>query len=96
MAMLLGGRVAEELIFGDPTTGAANDIERVTVIGPPVSHMEPDAPQFLNVLRICDIPDALGCLAPKRLTLTRAPVSVAARVKAIYAAAGAAAALKIE
>lgn len=32
MAMLLGGRVAEELIFGDPTTGAANDIERVTVI----------------------------------------------------------------
>jgi cell division protease FtsH len=32
MAMLLGGRIAEELIFGDPTTGAANDIERVTVI----------------------------------------------------------------
>jgi cell division protease FtsH len=32
MAMLLGGRIAEEIIFGDPTTGAANDIERVTVI----------------------------------------------------------------
>ena len=32
MAMLLGGRVAEELIFGDPTTGAVNDIERVTAI----------------------------------------------------------------
>ena len=32
MAMLLGGRIAEELIFGDPTTGAANDIERVTTI----------------------------------------------------------------
>lgn len=32
MAMLLGGRIAEELIFGDPTTGAANDIERVTAI----------------------------------------------------------------
>ena len=32
MAMLLGGRIAEEIIFGDPTTGAANDIERVTAI----------------------------------------------------------------
>lgn len=32
MAVLLGGRTAEELIFGDPTTGAANDIERVAEI----------------------------------------------------------------
>nr|WP_283251123.1 ATP-dependent zinc metalloprotease FtsH [Rhabdothermincola salaria] len=32
MAMLLGGRTAEEMIFGDPTTGAADDIERATRI----------------------------------------------------------------
>jgi cell division protease FtsH len=32
MAMLMGGRTAEELIFGDPTTGAQNDIERATQI----------------------------------------------------------------
>ena len=32
MAMLLGGRVAEEIIFGDPTTGASNDLERVSAI----------------------------------------------------------------
>ncbi|HWI05381.1 MAG TPA: ATP-dependent zinc metalloprotease FtsH, partial [Acidimicrobiales bacterium] len=32
LAMLLGGRTAEELIFEDPTTGAANDIERATQI----------------------------------------------------------------
>jgi cell division protease FtsH len=32
LAMLLGGRTAEELIFGDPTTGAQNDIERATEI----------------------------------------------------------------
>ena len=32
MAMLMGGRTAEELIFGDPTTGAMNDIERATQI----------------------------------------------------------------
>jgi cell division protease FtsH len=29
---LLGGRVAEELVFGEPSTGAANDLERVTKI----------------------------------------------------------------
>jgi cell division protease FtsH len=32
LAMLLGGRVAEELIVGDITTGAANDLERATKI----------------------------------------------------------------
>jgi cell division protease FtsH len=32
LAMLLGGRTAEEMIFGDPTTGAQNDIERATQI----------------------------------------------------------------
>ncbi len=32
MAGLMGGRAAEEIIFGDITTGAANDIERVTAI----------------------------------------------------------------
>src|SRR5437588_9529501 len=32
LAMLLGGRTAEELIFHDPTTGAQNDIEKATQI----------------------------------------------------------------
>jgi cell division protease FtsH len=32
LAMLLGGRTAEELIFQDPTTGAQNDIERASQI----------------------------------------------------------------
>ncbi len=32
LAMLLGGRTAEELIFQDPTTGAQNDIEKATSI----------------------------------------------------------------
>ncbi|MBW3590458.1 MAG: ATP-dependent zinc metalloprotease FtsH [Actinobacteria bacterium] len=30
LAMLLGGRVAEEIVFHDPTTGASNDLERVS------------------------------------------------------------------
>jgi cell division protease FtsH len=32
MTMLLGGRSAEELVFGQPTTGASDDIERCTEI----------------------------------------------------------------
>ncbi|GAA2099396.1 MULTISPECIES: ATP-dependent zinc metalloprotease FtsH [Brevibacterium] len=32
MAYAMGGRVAEELVFHDPTTGAANDIEKATDI----------------------------------------------------------------
>jgi cell division protease FtsH len=32
LTMLLGGRAAEEMIFSDPTTGAANDIERATTV----------------------------------------------------------------
>ena len=32
LAYMLGGRVAEELIFHDPTTGAANDIEKATSV----------------------------------------------------------------
>ena len=33
MAMTLGGRAAEELVFGEITTGASNDIEKVTADG---------------------------------------------------------------
>jgi cell division protease FtsH len=32
LAMLLGGRAAEELVFVDPTTGARDDIDRATTI----------------------------------------------------------------
>ena len=32
LAMLLGGRVAEEIVFGDVTTGAQNDLDRATKI----------------------------------------------------------------
>ncbi len=32
LAMLLGGRTAEELVFHEPTTGASNDIEKATGI----------------------------------------------------------------
>ena len=30
LAMMLGGRTAEELVFSDPTTGASHDIKQAT------------------------------------------------------------------
>src|SRR5205085_11024200 len=32
LAMLMGGRTAEEVVFHEPTTGASNDIEKATQI----------------------------------------------------------------
>ncbi|MGI5119186.1 ATP-dependent zinc metalloprotease FtsH [Marinactinospora thermotolerans] len=32
LAMMLGGRTAEELVFHEPTTGAANDIDKATTL----------------------------------------------------------------
>jgi dienelactone hydrolase len=65
-------------------------IAGVIAISPPVTHMNPDAPQFLNVLRVCDIPDVLGMLAPRPLALQGFDGAAAAKVAQIYAAAGAA------
>ena len=36
------------------------DISKVIVNKPPMSHMDAEAPQLLNVLRVCDIPDVLA------------------------------------
>jgi dienelactone hydrolase len=61
------------------------------VIDPPVSHR--DGPHFLNVLRVLDVPEALGLLAPKvKLTLLGKTAKDKAfdRTAALYAAAGAA------
>ncbi|MBM3880138.1 MAG: hypothetical protein FJ387_10535 [Verrucomicrobia bacterium] len=56
---------------------------------PPSSHMEPGAPQFLNVLRVCDVPEVLGMLAPRSLTIETAAHEALERVAALYTAAGA-------
>lgn len=62
-------------------------VQRVTVIDPPSSHRE--GPQFLSVLRICDIPEALGCLAPRPLTILGGRKEAFDRTAEIYRLAGA-------
>lgn len=66
------------------------DIAGVIAVDPPASHMDAKAPQFLNVLRVCDIPEVFGMLAPRPLTVIGGPSELLTKVARIYAAAGAA------
>ena len=72
------------------------EIAGATLISPPLSHMADAAPQFLNVLRVCDAPDALGLLAPRPLTILGSPADDFGKTTAAYAAAGAANRLTIK
>jgi dienelactone hydrolase len=65
------------------------DIAGVWAGNPPSSHMDAKAPQFLNVLRVCDVPEVFGMLAPRPLTVLGLAAAAQAKVTQIYAAAGA-------
>jgi cephalosporin-C deacetylase-like acetyl esterase len=61
-------------------------LSEVAVVDPPASHR--DGPIFLNVLRVLDVPDALGMLAPRSLTIRTAQAQAFARAASIYGVAG--------
>jgi cephalosporin-C deacetylase-like acetyl esterase len=62
-------------------------IQEVVCVDPPASHR--DGPHFLGVLRVLDVPEALGLLAPRRLTLVGAKDKAFDRTAAVFEAAGA-------
>jgi hypothetical protein len=62
-------------------------ISAVLIADPPTSHRQ--GPHFLNVLRVLDIPDALGLVAPRPLTLINAKDKAFDRTAEIYERAGA-------
>jgi hypothetical protein len=64
--------------------------------GPPVTHMDTKAPVLLNVLRVCDVPDAIGMLAPRPVTLVSTANEVTEKVTAVYGRAAAAEKLTIQ
>ena len=66
----------------------APEITEVTAISPPRSHMDSSAPQFLNVLRVCDVPYAMALVAPRPLTIARASTDDFAATALGYEAAG--------
>lgn len=64
---------------------------------PPLTHDgNSEAPQLLNVLRVCDVPEVLGMLAPRPVTVYGTPREELEKVAGIYAAAGASERLTIE
>jgi len=69
------------------------DISGVIADKPPLSHMDDEAPQFLNVLRVCDIPDVLGMIAPRKLVVHSGSAVRLDKVRKIYSAADASAKL---
>ena len=69
-------------------------VEEVVAVEPTTSHR--NGPIFLNVLRVIDLPEALGLLAPTRLRLVRAPTRTFAPTKELYRRAGAESSLVLE
>jgi hypothetical protein len=49
--------------------------------------MDNAAPQFLNVLRVCDVPESLGLLAPRPLRIVTEDSGKFARTTDAYKAA---------
>ncbi len=61
-------------------------ITEVFLVDPPATHR--DGPTLLNVLRVLDIPDAIGLLAPRHVTLVNRGNDAFRRTEVAYAAAG--------
>jgi len=71
-------------------------IRGISLTNPPTTHMDPNAPQFLNILRVCDVPDMLGLLAPRPLKIVTRQPQAFERTSKIYEAAGAKSAFSLE
>jgi hypothetical protein len=70
-------------------------ITGLTLHSPPATHMDKAAPQFLNVLRVCDVPDAVGLIAPRPLAMIAAEAAQFRTTAAAYQAANASKRLQI-
>ncbi len=66
------------------------DVAALLLIGPMSTHEDPAAPALLNILRVCDAPEAVGLLAPRPVTIAGSALSPWQKTAAIYQAAGAA------
>jgi cephalosporin-C deacetylase-like acetyl esterase len=61
-------------------------LSEVVVVDPPSSHR--DGPIFLNILRVLDVPEALGLLAPRPLTIHTTQADAFQATTALYRVAG--------
>jgi dienelactone hydrolase len=65
------------------------EVAGVIAYDPLLSHMDPGAPQFLNVLRVCDIPYVFGMLAPRPLVIHGCGDNALRNIVKLYSLAGA-------
>jgi cephalosporin-C deacetylase-like acetyl esterase len=86
----VAGRGAAGVIAAYAAVLDEQAVAGATLVKPPASHMADGAPQFLNVLRVCDVPDALGLIAPRPLTIVGSGRDTFAKTVTAYAAADAA------
>jgi len=61
-------------------------LSEVAAIDPPASHR--DGPIFLNVLRVLDVPEAFGLLAPRPLTIATSQATAFDRTQSLYRTGG--------
>jgi cell division protease FtsH len=79
MAVLLGGRVAEEIVFNEISTGASNDLERVSQVRSPPSRACPSATVIAPPVATSSAASrALECRGPKR---TGTPKAAGSRIE---------------
>ncbi|GMU21173.1 MAG: hypothetical protein AMXMBFR13_12660 [Phycisphaerae bacterium] len=83
----LAGRGAAGVVAGYTAFWDEATITGATVIDPPKSHLDNDAPLFIGILTFADIPEMLGAVAPRPLTLIGGPEEMVKRVQRIYGAA---------
>lgn len=74
----------------------APSVEGVNLLAPPATHMADDAPAFLGILRVADVPHILGLLAPRDLVLHEVDAAPFADTSVIYERAGAAGRFRVE
>jgi len=97
--LTLAGRGATAVIAAY-AAAYAPEVDRLVAVEPPASHAprEPGGaygPSILNALRVLDIPEVFGLLAPRRLDLVGVPPADFQRTSEIYDRAGASGALSI-
>ncbi|MFO0820390.1 MAG: prolyl oligopeptidase family serine peptidase [Pirellulales bacterium] len=70
-------------------------IAEARLISPPASHMHANSPAILNVMRLGDVPDLVGLIAPRPVKIERVDEASFGSTKRLYAAVGAAGSLRI-
>jgi dienelactone hydrolase len=65
------------------------EVAGLVLYNPVPSLMHTSAPSLLNALRVCDVPEVLGMLAPRPLLILGNEVKIRPKLTEIYAAAGA-------